>query len=217
MIVQPELFGMGSGVQWGGRAQGSTAIPRDRRHVSSIFAELGANYLQRAYRMDKASFYDLHRMLRPGLGGRKYSLKSSKKFHKNGAPNGLIPSTSWLSMALRYFAGGSAYDICIAHGCSHSDVYNSVWMVVDAVNLCKKLKIKYPTSYGQQRKIARGFVRKSDAGFDNCVGAIDGILIWVDKPSDADCKDVKVGPKKFFCGRKKKFGLNMQAICDSHG
>jgi hypothetical protein len=27
----------------------------------------------------------------------------------------------------------------------------------------------------------------------------------------------KCGPKKFFCGCKHKFGLNMQGTCNSHG
>ncbi len=30
-------------------------------------------------------------------------------------------------------------------------------------------------------------------------------------------QSVKCGAKKFFCGRKKKFGLNMQGVCDLRG
>lgn len=128
LITQPDMFrsDLGSAPQWGGCTPGTRVIPRVCQHVSNIFAELGPSYLRQAYRMDKASFYKLHGMLRPGLGGRKFSVKSTKKYHKNGAPNGIIPSTSRLSMALRYFTGGDPYDICIAHGVGHSDVYNSV-------------------------------------------------------------------------------------------
>ena len=50
-----------------------------------------------------------------------------------------------------------------------------------------------------------------------CAGAIDGILIWIEKPTSDECEAAKCGPKKFFCGRKKKFGLNMQGTCDAHG
>ena len=36
----------------------------------------------------------------------------------------------------------------------------------------------------------------------NYVGAIDGLLVWIHKPSKVDIKEnVSFGPKKFFCGR----------------
>jgi hypothetical protein len=37
------------------------------------------------------------------------------------------------------------------------------------------------------------------------------------QPSEADSIVSKVGIRKFFCGRKNKFGLNCQAICDANG
>ncbi len=52
---------------------------------------------------------------------------------------------------------------------------------------------------------------------DSDAGAIDGILIWVHKPSPKDCVDAGCSSGKFFCGRKKKFGLNCQAVCDVWG
>ncbi len=46
---------------------------------------------------------------------------------------------------------------------------------------------------------------------------IDGILIWVHKPSPKDCVDAGCSSGKFLCGRKKKSGLNCQAVCDVWG
>ncbi len=43
------------------------------------------------------------------------------------------------------------------------------------------------------------------------------MLIWTEKPSPHNCETTNCGPKKFFCGRKHKFGLNMQAVCDVDG
>jgi hypothetical protein len=41
-------------------------------------------------------------------------------------------------------------------------------------------------------------------------------MIWINQPTEKDCADNNFsGPKKFFCGRKRKFGLNMQGVCDS--
>ncbi|KAL7474698.1 hypothetical protein ACHAW6_000658 [Cyclotella cf. meneghiniana] len=55
--------------------------------------------------------------------------------------------------------------------------------------------------------IARAFKAKSEIGIDCCVGAIDGILIWIHKPSALDIKSIGFSAKKFYCRRKKKFGI----------
>ena len=37
------------------------------------------------------------------------------------------------------------------------------------------------------------------------------------QPSEKDCTDAGCSSGKFFCGRKKKYGLNCQAVCDVWG
>jgi hypothetical protein len=32
-----------------------------------------------------------------------------------------------------------------------------------------------------------------------------------------ECEKSNCDPKKFYCGCKKRFGLNLQAVCDSEG
>ena len=95
-------------------------------------------------------------------------------------------------------------------------MYTSIWRVFDAFNAHDVLKIKFPTDHSKQRKTAEGFKSKSWVGFDNCVGAVDGMLVWMTAPSKKVLKETKVGALKFFCGRKKKYGMNLQAICDSN-
>ena len=118
-------------------------------------------------------------------------------------------------MALRYFAGGSIYDIGLVHGVQPWEVYRSAWRVVDTVNLTVSLQIAYPEDHATQKQIASGFLAMSGAGFDCCAGAIDGVLVWIEESTASDCALSNCGPKKFFCGRKHKFGLNMQAVCDA--
>ena len=84
-------------------------IPRECRSMASIFAEYGPYYSHRAYRMDQASFYQLHNLLRPFLA------RDSKKPVRGSPPNGEINTELKLSVALRYFAGGDVYDIMISH------------------------------------------------------------------------------------------------------
>lgn len=212
----PELFGFDNDdANEFFQGHSSAHQERKRRPVKEIFKELGPIYVRRAYIMTEADFWALLCMLHPYLGGTRHT-PNSKKRHRNGAKNGLITSATRLSAALRYCAGGSPYDIAVAHGISHSSVFESVWKVVDAVNECnhKYLSVSFPTEHQAQRKIAEGFRRKSQADFACCTGAIDGMLLWTEKPWQSDCDVAQCQPKRFFCGRKKKFGLNLQAVCD---
>jgi hypothetical protein len=201
------------------RTRGPRDRPRNRvrRSMGSIFREHGPYYVRRAYRMTEQSFWELHELLKPYLVSNRRRPGSAVKKHRNGSKNGLIPSETRLAAAIRYFAGGRPDDIAISHGIGHSEVFFSVWKVVDAVNKCPALDFEFPSSHAKQRELAKAFEANSQAGFDCCVGAVDGILIWIERPSSAVCDQAGCGPKKFFCGRKHKFGLNMQGTCDAEG
>ena len=120
-----------------------------------------------------------------------------------------------LACALRKFAGASSYDLATTFGVSVTVINYSMNWVIDAVNRCKQLQIRFPEEHAEQKKIAEEFKNKSTADISNCVGALDGLLIWIEKPSEKECTRVGVGSKKFYCGRKAKFGLNLQALCDA--
>ena len=95
------------------------------------------------------------------------------------------------------------------HGVHTNEVYRSAWYVVDAINLCKEFDISFPSNHNQQSEIADGFRKKSDVQLNNCVGCIDGMLLWISKPGSNILKGTKNRPQKFYCGRKKKYGLNL--------
>ena len=92
-----------------------------------------------------------------------------------------------LSIAIRFFAGGDPLDILQTHGVSLKSVYTSLWGVIDCVNKCEELQFHFPT-LEEQPEIAQGFMKKCGAKFPNVIGAIDGILIWIMKPTKAECK-----------------------------
>ena len=179
---------------------------------------MGPKYFRRAYRMNYGSFKKLAQKLHNHImhaSQRRRVSPNSRNYRY--IPNGPITTSVRLACALRYFAGGSPYDIMTTYQIGHTDVMLSIWYVVHAINAHPDLKIKYPSSHDEQRAIANGFQKVSAAGFDCCAGAIDGILIWTHKPSEEDCKSVGCNSGKFFCGRKHKFGMNCQAICDARG
>ena len=155
------------------RRRGRTRT-RKRAKIEDLFNVLGNTHFRRSYRMPKEKFDELVNLLSPLI------VKSGVK----RGPNGLISPDLRVSASLRYFAGGSPYDIMLSHGISHTSFFESVWSVVDAVNQHPDLAIKFPELHEKQREIALGFMTKSTANFNCCVGAIDGILIWIEKPTE---------------------------------
>jgi hypothetical protein len=68
----------------------------------------------------------------------------------DGAMNGIIPKTSRLSMALQWFAGRSVWDIALVHGVAVCEVYVSIWIIVDAVNVCDSFCLLFPQIHKKQ-------------------------------------------------------------------
>ena len=186
-------------------------VPRQRKSVTQLHRELGKTYFRRSFRMKYSTFGQLFQVIKSDLA----RIVDSK--NQNKSPNGRVTLTIRFGCAIRFFAGGDAYDVACMFGVSHSVVFESVDYVIDAINECDALKIEFPSDHAKQRKIADGFLKKSPhARIACCGGCIDGILIWTHKPSKEECDRVGVSESKFFCGRKHKFGLNlnMQAICN---
>ena len=168
-----------------GRSPGSKTIKRKRLNVDEHFLSMDPALFRRKYRMGFDSFYKLLDILEPHL-------KDTGEDMKFGStPNGPITKSARLSMALRYFAGGDPADICDHHGCSLDEPLRSVWFVVDAIHEAPEMNIVFPQTHEEQALVAEGFRAKSEIGIDNCVGAIDGILIWIHKPGKNDVKAIK--------------------------
>ena len=157
-------------------------ISRERVSVETIFTRLGERLLRKCYRMSESLFWRLHGLLRPHM-------KTVGARQRGAMPNGDITTSARLSMAIRWFAGGEAADIFQVHGVHYNEVYNSVWAIVDAVNLCPQLQLGFPADHEEQRRIAEGFRLKSRVSFSNCAGCIfpqalmDGVLLLVAETS----------------------------------
>lgn len=214
----------GGGIPRRARRRAIGAHQRSRIQVKDIYRQLGPTNFKKAYRMTYHSFKRLARKLRNGIiksllakKRRNHSPDSMNETNYRYVPNGPITPSVRLACALRYFAGGSPYDLMTSYCIGHTDMVYSIWYVVDAINAHPEFQISYPAYHGEQRAIAEGFRRKSGASFECCAGAIDGILVWIHKPTEEECAMAGCSSGKFFCGRKHKFGLNCQAVCDSRG
>ena len=192
-------------------------IKRKRRTLQSLKKEYESLF-QCAYRMDYIAFKSLHRLLQSGI--QEYLINEREINDGNNGlefymRNGRITTEIRLACALRYFAGGSYLDIMLSHGIGKTDLYRSIWAVVHATNACTPLQFSFPTTSAQCESIASEFSDRSKAGFRNCIGCINGMLVWTEKPSKKQCMEVGVDDGKFYCGRKGKFGLNLQAVCNA--
>lgn len=203
---------------------------RERRTVEEVYQCLGPVYFRRAYRMTYESFWILHSKLEQGIRDslkaiRRPSIRRPSVGERRGSayhppppvPNGVISTSIRLACAIRYFAGGSPYDLMCKYGISYIEVMRSVWAVVEAINKLQEFHISYPADHETQRQIAAAFEAVSGVKFDNCAGALDGLLIWIPKPSEKDARRSGVSRKKLLCARKGKFGLNMQGVSDLRG
>ena len=175
-------------------------IKRSRRTVEQIYRCLGSPYFRRAYRSSYESFLFLHEKLSVGIAKavddlRPYERRGGRGGNYKPPPvrNGPVSTSVRLACALHYFAGGSPYDIMAKYGISHASLYESIWAVIEAVNSCDEFSIEYPASETAQLKIAHEFENVSEVKFNNCGGAIDGILIWILKPSEEDANDAGCG------------------------
>lgn len=184
---------------------------RRRTTLSAIYRQLGPTYFRRAYRMNYNCFKELLVLISPYLD----HVINQDRDRVKRAPNGVISKACRLAAAIRFFAGGDPYDIMQIFQISHSEVFRSVDAIISAVNLSRELAIMFPDSHDEQQQIARDFAQVSSAGFRGCCGCLDGLLIWTHKPTKEDCLFLGVGEQKFYCHRKGKYGLNLQAICDS--
>ena len=222
----------------GGTRLGRGTRRRKRRSIEEIFRCLGPIYFRRAYRMTFESFLLLHAKLEDGISksvsetsrinntlgravtngrGGNIGPKKGLNYKPPPVPNGPICTEVRLACAIRYFAGGSPYDLMGKFGISHTEVLESVWYVVEAINVLPEFFVSYPSDPEEQKRIAANFRAASAVEFDNCAGAIDGVLIWIHRPTMKDAKAAGIGMKKLFCGRKHKFGLNCQAVADKRG
>ena len=83
------------------------------------------------------------------------------------------------------------------HGLILTEVHARTWMIVDAVHSTSSLSAEFPVHHDEEREIARKFKETSAAEFDNCYGAMDGLLIWIFRPTLKDEADSDAGPKKY--------------------
>jgi hypothetical protein len=131
-----------------GRRLGKQTRVCKQRSIESVYEEMGHQMFRRAYCMTYETFIELHRILEPEIvrihkeytenRERRRKERRSKRKRidqtrwKRFAHNGVIPTTTRLAIAIRYFAGGSFYDLASLFGVGLSDTIRSIGLIVKA-------------------------------------------------------------------------------------
>jgi hypothetical protein len=127
---------------------------------------------------------------------------------------GFISGEIKLATTLRLLGGGSFMDMALMFGSSFNHAHKIVGEVVEKWLLHPQFYpingIAYCSDEFQMREVAEQFHIASQGVMSGCIGALDGWIVKVKKPSTRDgVKD----PASFY-SRKGFFGVNVQAIVD---
>lgn len=166
-----------------------------------IVDELSERDFRESFRIGKSGFNKLLELVRPDL----------ERSTEMGALSGrnTISAETRLALTLRLLAGASYVDIRLAFRIGRTTVYDVFHATVAALDKALSLP-GLPTDPEDLNDIATKF--RLSRCFKNplpfCVGAIDGILFPIPKPTDTD------RPAAYFT-RKGFYAIPVQALVDS--
>ena len=130
-------------------------ITRQRMSILLIQRLLSDPYFKRSYHFSPHEIENLIQCICPHV---------VISTGKSTAPNGIIPLETKVLAMIRFFAGGSAYDIFPLFGIGHTSLFRCVWTVVHAINETPDMRIDFLHEHSKQCKIARGFKKKALLG-----------------------------------------------------
>ena len=127
------------------------------------------------------------------------------------AGGGFIEYNVRLSLTLRYLAGGAALDLCYLHGVAHTTLLKMVWETLRALDAgLPAFSLEDDIQDIERcRELAAGFASRTDNNIRGVIGALDGLSVHIEMPSDANQQT------KFFPTRKFIYAMSAQAVCDS--
>lgn len=106
----------------------------------------------------------------------------------NSSGSAITPETR-LYCTLRWLAGGSHHDLCLAYGVARSTVYGAdtgiIWPTIHAID--KHYDIVFPTDAVELARLGNEFGRFPGSYMQNCVGALDGLVVRTKAPTEEEC------------------------------
>jgi hypothetical protein len=180
---------------------------RDRGYALREMEAMNDREFQEMFRVTRGRFDSILRKIEGDLRKDEQKAKNSA-----GSP---ITATTKLAVTLRFLAGGSHHDIRFAFGISKGSFYSAtgaIWPTIEAID--KHYPLEFPMNDNQKlAEVGDAFGAFSPHGImQNCVGAIDGLLIRTRCPYKSEHSD-----GASFRNRKKCFGILALGVADVQG
>jgi hypothetical protein len=157
------------------------------------------------FRMTRRSFQKLLNLVRDDI-----AVKNEQNAI-NSSGSAISPETR-LYATLRWLAGGSYLDICLAFGLDQTNFYGRnyiLWRTIEALD--KRFVLGFSLDPLVLEKVAADFQETSHGQLQGCVSAIDGWICRTRRPSR---KEAGMAVKSYR-NRKNMWGILVLAGCDA--
>ena len=204
-------------------------VCRQRQSWSAFQRDLTDQQFRRYFRMNKGLFRQLCDRIEGCVGAEDFKSeqflharlmsppkRSNNIYHTHHkSTGGMICGEVKLAVTLRILGGGSYLDMAMIFKSTFNHA-NKLFVEVVYQWLCHCSfypidGIKYVRDEERMAKVATQFAQSSCGIMNGCIGALDGWVVKIKKPTrDND----KVSEPSSFYSRKGYFGLNVQCIVD---
>lgn len=202
---------------------------RQRRSWAVFQHNLTDRQFRRYFRMERECFHYLCERIIENAGEGDFKSEDFLRDLKNGntdakflhahehTTGGFVCGEVKLALTLRLLAGGSYLDLALLFEVGFSTAYEIFhkvikdWILDD--RLVKINGIDYCEDDERMSKVALDFATASNGILNSCIGAIDGWIVKIRKPSITKDLFNMSEPGTYF-SRKGFYGINVQAIVD---
>lgn len=203
---------------------------RQRKSWKSFAAYLTERQFRRYFRMSKSVFQDLCNNIVDIVGQDEFKSEEYIDDIMNSRPRvgsanniflahaastgGFVSGEIKLGLTLRILGGGTYMDMAMIFETSFNHAHK-IFKHVVVEWLCHKAfypinGIQYCSNEEQMRDVALQFASASNGVISGCIGALDGWVVKILKPTRRD----NVPDAQSFYSRKGYYGVNVQAIVD---
>ncbi len=200
---------------------------RKRKTWEDLEYSLSETQFRRYFRMSRECFEELCHCIEDNVGPVEFKREtfiheleqregenSKTMVHAHRVSTGsLVSGELKIAIFMQLLAGGLYLDIAVLFGISTRYIHRIFHTVIDKWFLDDRLVridgVGYCLDSKKMEMVAKGFCENSDGVFAGCIGALDGWLVKIKKPSAK--RDNVQNPGSYY-SRKGFHGVNVQVI-----
>ena len=192
---------------------------------SNVSSRISDVQFRRMFRMSRECFGTLCHKIACAVGDRQFKSESYIDAYLRGkdlmfdahecTSGGYISGETKVAVTLRILAGGDSYDLGVIFDITSKHCEKILYEVLEhwiIATVIGKIDMEdYLNDLSEMKFVSNGFSKRSNGLLSGAIGAIDGWLVRIGKPSMH--KDGQKNPTSFY-SRKGFYALNVQCIVD---